>query len=214
MNEDLDSPPPPLADKKYTAVDYVFQLITVTAGVLIALLINGLVELNANRRLVNEARATLRQEVLANQQDLQSTLAGIADDVKRFDNALAFAADLLAARPTTVSELKLHMNLADLSASGWRTAERTGALAHMRYDEVQRYSLLYDLQDLYSAQQRTMLSLLADASAILSPGFDPDKPDLKDLEVFRDRVMRLRAALTIHEQMGKRLAERYQEIIQ
>jgi hypothetical protein len=213
LNEPVDSPPP-AATRKYAAVDYVFQLITVTAGVLIALLIDGLVEVNANRRLVNDARATLRQEILANQQDLQSTLAGIADDVKRFDNALAFAADLLAGRPTTVTELKLHMNLADLSASGWRTAERTGALAHMRYEEVQRYSLLYDLQDLYSTQQRTMIGLLADASAILSPGFDPDKPNVRDIEVFRDRVMRLRSALTILEQMGKRLAERYGDMLE
>ena len=121
---------------------------------------------------------------------------------------------MLTNKKATVNELKLHLNLADLTSSGWRTAERTGALSHMPYAEVQRYSLLYDFQELYTAQQRVLLGLLADASAItLSPGFDPDKPDLRDLETFRGHLLRVRSSLTIHEQMGRRLAERYVELL-
>ena len=84
--------------KKYEAVDYVFQFITITAGVLIALLINGLVEWNSNRELVAEARATIAQELAANKQDLDSSLAGMADENKRLDNAIKFASDMLATR--------------------------------------------------------------------------------------------------------------------
>ena len=49
--------------KKYTSVDYAFQFITITAGVLIALLINGLVEWNDNRELAAQARATSQREI-------------------------------------------------------------------------------------------------------------------------------------------------------
>ena len=45
--------------KKYSFADYAFQLITVTAGVLIALFIDGLADWNNNRQLVAEARATI-----------------------------------------------------------------------------------------------------------------------------------------------------------
>ena len=212
MTEPVDVTPPPSA-KKYSFADYLFQFITITAGVLIALLINGLVEWNNNRSLVVQARETIAQEIVQNKNDLDKTLGGIVEDMKRLDNALKFASEMLTARKTSITELMLHLNFADVSSAGWRTAERTGALSHMPYAEVQRYSLLYDLQDLYTAQQRAMLLQLAEASAILSGDFDPDNPKVSDLEVFRDRVMRLRSTLIIHEQMAKRLAERYAEAL-
>ena len=58
-----------------------------------------------------------------------------------------------------------------------------------------------------------MLVQLAEASAILTSNFNPDNPNTKDLEAFRDRTTRLRSMLTIHEQMAKRLAERYAEAL-
>lgn len=198
---------------KYTASDYFFSFITITAGVLIALLINGMVEWNNNRALLAQARQTIADEVRGNKKDLDNTLTGMADDVKQFDNALKFANDLLTSRKTSISELKLHLNLADVTAAGWHSAERTGALSHMPYAEVQRYSLLYDLQDLYTEQQRALLGQLAAASSILSGDFNPDNPNPKDLEDFRNRVLQLRSHLVIHQQMARRLAERYAEVI-
>ena len=198
---------------KYTASDYFFQFTTITAGVLIALLINGLVEWNNNRALVAQARQTIADEVRSNKDDIEKTLAGIADDVKRFDDAIKFASELLARRKTAVTHLNLHLNLADLTSGGWHSAERTGALSHMPYAEVQRYSLIYDFQELYIEQQRTLLGQLAAASAILASDFDADNPNQKDLEDFRTRVLQIRSHLVIHEQMAKRLAERYAEVI-
>jgi hypothetical protein len=213
MTESLDAPPPPPAapPPKYTLVDYVFQFVTVTAGVLIALLINGLVEWNHNRELVAQARATIAREIADNKKDLDKTLASTPDDLEKFDAAIRFATELLRTKKTSVNELLLHVNMADLSSTSWRTAARTGALGHMEYDEVQRYSRLYDLQDLLVEQQRDLLSRLGEATAMLNAhaGFDPENPDRKDLEFFRERVMVLRAQLAVYEQMARRLAERY-----
>ena len=103
--------------------------------------------------------------------------------------------------------------MADLSAAGWRTAERTGALGQMSYAEVQRYSRLYDFQDLFLQQQRVILNQLSDASSMLADNFDPDHPNPKDLETFRARVMELRASAVIQEDFAKRLAERYAETL-
>ena len=199
--------------KKYSFVDYVFQFITITAGVLIALLINGLVEWNNNRQLVEEARTTIHREIADNKKDIEATLAGIQDDVKKFESAIKFATDMLTVKKTNVNQLDFHINLADLSSASWRTAERTGALSHMDYAEVQRYSKLYDLQDLIVEQQRNLVGQLGAVTAILNPDFDPDNPNPQDLAVFRERLLTLRAALLVHEQMARRLSENYSETL-
>jgi hypothetical protein len=213
MTEPTDVPPAPKPAPKYAVVDYVFSFVTITAGVLIALLINGLVQWNDNRSLVAEARATITREIADNKEELDSTIAGMQGDMKKFDSAIQFATEILAAKKTSVHELYLNVNLADLSATGWRTAERTGALSHMNYDEVQRYSKLYDFQELLVEQQRGLVGRLGETIAILNGNFDPDNPNRRDLELFRERAMALRAHLTVHEQMAKRLAENYAEAL-
>lgn len=215
MTESVQLPPPsPPPAKKYTLVDYLFQFITITAGVLIALLINGLVEWNDNRELVQQARATIALELTANKKDLDETLVGMAEDVRRFDAALRFANDILSRKKVATTELKLNLNLADLSSTGWRTAERTGALSHMPYDEVQKYSKLYDLQDLFVEQQRATFSEFATAMATLTADFNPDSADLREVETFRERILVVRSAWTLQEQVGGVLAQTYAEALQ
>jgi hypothetical protein len=62
---------PDWSARKYSLTDYTFQFITITAGVLIALLINGLVEWNANRNLVRDARANIALELAANKKEVE-----------------------------------------------------------------------------------------------------------------------------------------------
>lgn len=199
---------------KYGAADYVFQFITVTAGVLIALMIDGMVDWKASRDLVAEARATIRQEIAANAKDLEVTIGNFPRDKEGMSQAVQFAEDLLAGKKTEVHSLYLHYNMADLSSAGWHTAERTGALSHMDYAEVQRYSRLYDFQDLFIQQQRAILAQLTAASSIFSSNFDSDKPNTNDLTLLRERVLQLRGSLDIQEDMAKTLTERYKEAAQ
>ena len=137
---DAHDPPPPsqpvarnFSSAKYTASDYTFQFVTVTAGVLIALLVNGLVEARNNRNLVRDARATIAREIADNRSDLDKTLAGYGGDDKALEQAIKFATEM----------------------------------------------------NLFVEQQRSMVSRLAAASAILSSEFNPDDPNPKDLEGFR-----------------------------
>jgi hypothetical protein len=128
---------------KYSAADYVFQFITIMAGVLIAMLANGFVERGKDRELVAEARATIQREIADNKKDLDATVAAFPTDKQRLGRALQFADDMLAAGKTDVTTIALNYSMADLYDTSWRTAERTGALSHMDYAEVQRYSRLY-----------------------------------------------------------------------
>ena len=213
MTEPIDVTPPPPAIKKYDLADYLFQFITITAGVLIALLLNGLVEWNNNRSLVEQARSTIRREVAANLKELE----GLPENVKRsgtdLENSLRFADDLIATGKTDVRSLSLNFNLATLNASGWQSADRTGALGHMDYAEVQEYSELYALQELFENQQRKAVDLVAAGSAFVSPAFDPTKANRDDLVRFREHVMLLQANLLVTEQLGQQLQKGYQDFL-
>lgn len=83
----------------------------------------------------------------------------------------------------------------------------------MNYAEVKTYSLLYDRQDLYAQQQRTVLPLLSSVSAILSSDFDPERADPKAMRLFRERVTELRAAVVILGDFAKGLAETYAQAL-
>lgn len=200
---------------KYNASDYVFQFITVTAGVLIALLINAAVEWRDHRGLVNEARDTIRRELAGNKKDLDLTLGSFPRDRAAMDSAIQFSDDILKKGKTDITSLELHYNLADnLLDAGWRTAERTGALSYMDYAEVQRYSKVYDFQELFLENQRTALAQLTAASSLIAPGFDPDHANKNDVALFRDRVMLLRGTVGIMEKFAARLSELYDEALQ
>jgi hypothetical protein len=204
---------PETSAKKYSLTDYTFQFITITAGVLIALLINGLVEWNANRNLVRDARANIALELAANKKEVDMLIASTPDRLKQIDAALSLANGLLAAQPNNVRSLHLNFTLAELSSAAWRTAERTGALSHMEYQEVQRFSALYDFQDLFAERQGDLVAQVADAFSVLGPDFDPSKPHLKDMESFRQQILRLRGTHDIQGKLAILLAEKYQALI-
>ena len=181
---------------------------------LIALLINGLVEWNNNRQLVEQARATIRLEVEANLKEL----AGLPENIKRsaseLETALRFADQLLATGTTDVRSLRLKFDLATLNSSGWQTAERTGALAHMDYVEVQEYSEIYTMQQLFDEQARKAIDLVATSSSLVASGFDPTKASADDLKDFRRHVMLLQSNLSVTQQLGEQLTKGYQDFLQ
>ena len=198
---------------KYTFADYLFQFITVTIGVLVALLVNGLVEWNNNRELVEQARATIRREVEANLKELQGLPESVKHSGQDLENAMRFADDMLAKGKSDVHSLGLNFNLATLNSSGWQTAERIGALAHMDYDEVQKYSELYSLQQLFDEHQRKAVDLVASGSSLLASNFDPTGAKAPDIGEFRQRVMLLQAHLMVTEQLGAQLLKGYQQFL-
>ena len=82
--------------KKYTFADYSFQFITVTAGVLIALLIDGLAETKNNRELVAAAHATIVREVADNLKELEGLPKALEASRRRDRQLSEFANDVLS----------------------------------------------------------------------------------------------------------------------
>ena len=187
------------------------ELAIVTAGVFVALSVDGCRQWMADRQLVAAARVNLAQEIANNRTELESVLNDLPGRQADLQNAVRLADEVLAKTAPTVTALRVGFNLAELSTASWHTAQATGALAHMSFEDVKRYSELYNLQEIYTAHQRRTLERVASAMAIF--GGDPQKAAAKDLEVFRQQVLGMRGDLIVLEQLGGNLKNGYEKTL-
>ena len=196
----------------YSLKSFFLELATITAGVLIALSVDSVREWQQHRSLVRQARATIAREIAANRSEVQNALKGVDKRDTQLQKAFALANDLLARRPVNPKGITITMLFGEISRTAWLSAERTGALSHMDYPEVQRYSRLYALQDLYEHQQRRALERLTAALALFSHG-DPTKAPRADVESFRRELLSLGGELGVLDQFGKQLLEGYDNFL-
>ena len=194
-----------------TWADFFIQLVIVTAGVLIALLLQGLVDWAGDQSLVREARTNIQQELQDNLREVDAEIAGLSARRANLENALQLSNDLLANGKSEINKLDVGASLAHLSSASWRSAERTGALGLMEYRQVQALSTIYDAQDLYVAQQRRGLERVAGAMATVAKG--PHAASRADLEGFRRDVLALLGELTVEGQLAEHLSRTYKSTI-
>jgi hypothetical protein len=156
---------------RLSAGAWLFQLTTITIGVLIALSFDALLQWNADRKLVEEARATIALEIADNLRELDAHLASYDERVAKLDDGLKLLAELEAGVEPTIHEVTLGMDFPSLNDAGWQTAGRTGAMALMEYSEVQELAELYTLQALFTDTLRPVLAEAIEAGVIMnSPG--------------------------------------------
>lgn len=67
------------------------ELSTITAGVLIALFLEGLVQWGRGVALVREARGTILREIADNRREVESVLSSVDSRRKNLEQALQFA---------------------------------------------------------------------------------------------------------------------------
>lgn len=136
--------------------EFFIHIFTITVGLVIATQIETFVEWRHHVHLAEEARASLHSEIQQNLADLKSAEAGlrtwrleIADDLK--------AVEKICDNPNDKAARKVNLRLAargtSLNNTAWKTAESTGALAFMPYDEARRYAEIYEAQSQLMALQ-------------------------------------------------------------
>src|SRR5262245_6827641 len=134
--------------------NFAIELGTITTGILIALTLDALVERRHYRVMAEEARESITNEIKDNVREMQGTLKGTAESSRQNEAALKVVKELLATRKSDATEFSLGVHTAELSSSSWQTAQHTGALSHMPSSEVQQFSRVYSLQDLFVDRQR------------------------------------------------------------
>jgi hypothetical protein len=198
----------PLRD---TARRFTFEIAAITAGILIALSLDSVVERNRERALVGQARTAIAREIADNRQDLERGSKSLEKHMDDLTHALRFADQMLRARKSDIHELNIGFSFPSLNRAAWQTAERTGALSLMDYDEVKELSELYELQDLVADSQRQLLVRVSGLTAIIGAGGDPTKSSPQDLQVFRSRLLDALGGLGVHQQLAGSLADAYKK---
>jgi hypothetical protein len=198
----------PRAARRSTG-EWLFQLTTITVGVLIALSFDAVLKWNADRSLVNAARANIALEIADNRRALDGHLAAFPERMARIENVLKLLGELDAGVEPTIREAELGMGVPSLGSAAWQTAERTGALALMEYFDVQRLADTYMLQALASDNLKEALATVNYAASLFLATDDPFTLPPAARDAVRARLLELRAQLQLDEQLGRQLLESY-----
>ena len=163
MDMDIHAPHHPIESKR----DFFLHLFTITCGLLIALGLEGLVEMAHHHSLVVEARANIRRELDDNQKATEKDVRSVQEDEARFRKNLD-TERALRDNPNMHGTIQATFNWNSTYDSAWRTARDTGALAYMPYAEVQRYADVYGQQEIANT---TAVQLFRQQTEAIAPVF-------------------------------------------
>jgi hypothetical protein len=141
--------------------DFLIHLLTISVGLLIAVGIEGCVELHREHKLVKEARATMREEIQHNSDSMKNTLVSIkkqrATMEKNIDTLTRIQQDPENKELQKGASIAADYSVVGLRDTAWKTAQTTGSLSFMPYAEAQRYSEIYGAQKDFLDQQDKIL---------------------------------------------------------
>jgi hypothetical protein len=188
----------------HSVKDFLLQLMTVTAGILIALSLEGMLEWSHHRTLVSEAKENLRQEILDNKREIDKALGGYPNLKQNEEAAIQFIADLQAHRAKGRT-LNYSYYFGLLSGTSWSTAQAAGAVAYMQYRDVQRYASIYDKQRKFDALQDRM----SESVIAAIPADDVRNSNPRELRDWKQRVQTSLTYLSNLEGMARSLRNEY-----
>jgi hypothetical protein len=168
--------------------EFLIHIAIITIGILIALGLEQGIEWTHNRHIVQEARTNIVAEMQANQHELHDNLPRLKQNEELLRRTLTYVNQLKDHKKTNEPDIKLNLNFFFLQDTSWNTAQSTGALGLMRYDEVQDFAFFYGLQrKLDGLEYELERSWLQMSSAIDPLNGDVSKFDRTEL----DEVQRL-----------------------
>jgi len=140
--------------------DFLLHLLTITIGLLIAVGIEGLVELHREHKLVAEARETMHEEIEHNSKQLDEAVAKLDKDNKAIEkniDVLTKIKENPKDKAAQDADISADFSITGLRDTAWKTAQTTGALTFMPYAEAQRYTEIYSQQQDFEDEQNKVL---------------------------------------------------------
>jgi hypothetical protein len=140
--------------------DFVVHLLTMSVGLLIAVGIEGCVELHREHKLVQEARATMREEIEHNSGQMKDAVVALKkqrDMMQTSIDALRRIQENPKDKEAQKATISADFSIVGLRDTAWKTAQTTGAMGFMPYAEAQRYSDVYGSQKEFLDQEDKIL---------------------------------------------------------
>lgn len=173
----------------HTWRDFFTHLTIVTIGLFIALSLETFVEYLHHRHLVHEARENIRQEIEDNHKAAQKDLVLLQQNINTQKANIQTIHQLMSHPKDFHGAVRNSMSFDSLSDAAWHTARDTGALGYMPYDEVQRYSDLYMLEDLVNTHVVSAAEQDFQAATFFEMGYDPENlPDAEYPRLLRENA--------------------------
>ena len=207
----LDVHPP--HEKMHGFKDFLLHLLTITIGLLIALGLEGYAEHWRQRELKKDADTKLRQEIRDNAQEIVLVHNANASEQENLKRIVDFLNARKKNEPYDTHQLRLDFTMGGLKSASWKTAAATGALGFMEYDQVQRYSAVYQLQDKYSTLQDQTIDEFLQLQSYVIFGFDTEKITPVDAGAAERDTRRALAHLTAMDQVGTALSREYDTVL-
>lgn len=194
--------------------DFLLHLFTITVGLLIALSLEGIVEWQHHRHLVREARASLVEEIRNNSAGMTEVLGGISKNQADLKHDIAVLNTVVKAGKAGPNEqMNIAFGIREFRDTAWRTAQSTGALGYMSYDEAQRFSSIYRTQEqLLAAEQQAG----RDAIVALAPfaGSGDSDPTAAEAAVMKPALEVYLSQLLLVQAFAKDLDHDYKDFLQ
>jgi hypothetical protein len=189
------------------------HLAIITAGVFIALALEGIVSWADHRLLVREATANVIAELRTNKKELDGLFANLEQEKAQLEHADEVAGLLLAHKPLDHITMALESHGAELKNAAVTTGQITGAFGYMEYSAVRRYADVYDLQAQYMRLQEREGQHFSDVLAFVRRIAAPGAPNAEALERWKSQIDVALAGLTSRDQLGRQLQKRYEELL-
>ena len=190
------------------------ELVTITAGILIALTLDGLLSWRHHRTLVREARANILNELRENQRDLAKERQDLQKMEQDGQTLISLVHQLESNRKTPVRHFQYTFSMAELHSTSWNTASTTGALSFMPYIEVKRYTEVYDLQRAFTALQERGFAASLDVQGLATLlGRNPATLTTAELSDAERRLGIAMADVAAMEQIAEPLNRQYEELL-
>jgi hypothetical protein len=209
----LDVHPPTEPIHKWR--DFFVHLTTITIGLLIALSLEGCVEWRHHRHLVHEAEASLQLEIAANARELQSALNNVRDEQKVLRDDVVILRKIIANPKVPNQESpKINFNIPAFDDVSWKTAQSTGALSYMPYEQAHEYSDIYDQQnEVYAAEHQGARDAILSVAPFMNLEHVAPKLSAEDAVLVKQRVEVLQAQLYVLESLIQDLDKKYKTFL-
>ncbi|HEY6251572.1 MAG TPA: hypothetical protein VI685_16565 [Candidatus Angelobacter sp.] len=177
----------PIHGPVLTLREFFVHLLIITLGILIALSLEGLLEWQHHRSLLREARENLAAEVQRNKKILAADMENLRKSETQLHQIVSTVQKLESDPTFKVSELSFGGRFGSLSSTSWNTANRSGAIGYMAYDEVEKYTEVYGQQQELLTVEFQALPSFTELAGLLTTSLAKDRkhmvePDLRELE--------------------------------
>ena len=197
--------------------DFLLHIFTITIGLFIALSLEGIVEWQNHRHLAHEAERSLHAEVASNASGIDGVLNDLHQKQATLKNTVAILNTIIATKklPPNHPQMSIDFRIVTFDSVSWKTAQASGALSYMPYDDSQLYASIYSQQELVtqSQQQAARDTVMAIAPFMDDPDEKDAPPSPQEATDVKQKVEILQAQYIIVESMMQALAAEYKKFL-